>query len=148
MGAIIRSVMTQHGASGEGFAIHDAEVARLSSYYNPSITPPARFWVLLEEDGTVIGGAGFGHLAGASRDICELRKMYFLPAARGRGWGRVLLDLCVEHARDAGYREMYLETLETMHRARALYEAAGFERCENMGQTGHFGCDAFYRLDL
>jgi putative acetyltransferase len=145
---IIRTVMTEHGASGPGFAIHDPEVARMSAHYDPSARPPAHYFVL-DDAGTVVGGAGFAPLAGGQPRTCELRKMYLRPGTRGSGLGRRLLAHVLEAAADAGYTRCYLETMATMQRARALYESFGFERlAKPQGATGHFGCDAWYAMDL
>lgn len=143
--ALIRTVMPEFGASGPGFAIHDPEVDAMSAAYPP---PRARYWVVVRS-GRVVGGGGFAPLAGGDPDVCELRKMYFLPELRGLGVGARLLRQALDAAGAAGYRTCYLETLEHMSRARRLYEAFGFRRLSApMGATGHFGCDAWYALDL
>ena len=140
--AIIRSVMTEWGASGRGFAIHDAEVDCMSEAY---ATSDAAYYVVVEPDGTVVGGGGVAPLLGGDADICELKKMYFLPRARGRGAGRAVLSVCLEHAKVLGYTQCYLETLGTMDDARRLYEAAGFVKISGpLGATGHGGCNTFY----
>ena len=145
---IIRTVMTEHGASGPGFAIHDAEVARMSAHYDPGARPPAQYFVL-DDAGIVVGGAGFAPLRDGPRETCELRKMYLRPQTRGTGLGRRLLAHVLDAARRAGYRRCYLETMATMQRARALYESFGFEKLPApRGATGHFGCDAWYARDL
>jgi putative acetyltransferase len=141
--AIIRTVMTEHGASGPGFAIHDAEVLAMSRNY---ATVDARYFVV-ERAGSVHGGAGFARLTGTTQDaaVCELRKMYFLPAARGRGLGRAMIELLLDEMRAAGYRRCYLETTGRMLAAQRLYRAAGFvPQCAAEGATGHHGCDTFY----
>ncbi|HEU4536693.1 MAG TPA: MarR family winged helix-turn-helix transcriptional regulator [Polyangiaceae bacterium] len=146
MAAVIRAVMTEFGASGPGFAIHDAEVDAMYAAYRP---PRAGYFVI-EAGGRVVGGGGFGPLAGDVAGVCELRKMYFLPETRGLGLGQLLLERVQAAAAAAGYHTMYLETLGSMARARQLYEAAGFTRLGGpMGATGHFACDAWYskRLD-
>jgi putative acetyltransferase len=150
--AIIRTVMTEHGCSGQGFAIHDPEVARMSANYRGG---DARYYVLERDPGLperrVIGGAGFARLAGTDERAatCELRKMYFLPEARGQGLGRALLDLLLDEMRAAGYRRCYLETTSWMQRAQALYRLAGFaEQPGAEGATGHHGCDRFYARAL
>jgi putative acetyltransferase len=143
----IRSVMTEHGCSGAGFAIHDAEVLAMSRHY---AGPEARYYVV-EHDGEVLGGAGFARLAGTTTTAatCELRKMYFQPAARGRGLGHALLALLLDEMRAAGYRRCYLETTSWMHAAQHLYRAHGFlERCGSEGATGHHGCDKFFAREL
>lgn len=145
--AIIRDVMTEHRCGGEGFAIHDAEVAAMSASYRGG---DARYYVV-EHRGEVLGGAGFGRLAGTgpTPSTCELRKMYFRPEARGLGLGRALLDLLLDEMRAAGYRRCYLETTSWMQRAQALYRLAGFAPLPGPeGRTGHHGCDAFFARDL
>jgi putative acetyltransferase len=145
--AIIRAVMTEHGASGPGFAIHDAEVAAMSAAY---ATPQARYYVV-ERAGRVLGGGGFAPLAGSEprAATCELRKMYFEPEARGLGLGRALLLLLLDEMRAAGFRRCYLETTRQMTAAQRLYRAAGFRPlCGPEGATGHHGCDTFYAREL
>jgi putative acetyltransferase len=99
--------------------------------------------------GRVLGGGGVAPLDGGEPDVCELRKMYFLPEARGRGVGAAMLDTCLDAARRLGYRRCYLETLTGMDAAQRLYARAGFRRIDGaMGATGHFGCDRYFLLDL
>jgi putative acetyltransferase len=145
MAAIIREVMASFGAHGPGFAIKDPEVDAMSAHYPESHA--ACF--VIEERGRVLGGGGIAPLAEADADICELRKMYFLPAARGHGLGARMLQHCLEAARERGYRRCYLETLTGMDAAMKLYAKAGFKPlCGPLGNTGHFGCDRHYLLSL
>lgn len=142
---IIREVMTEHGAVGEGFSILDAEVDRMAETYAGA---GHRYYVV-EKNGAVVGGGGVGPLAGASSEVCELKKMYFLPEARGSGAGFEILRRCLGAARELGYKTCYLETLGSMTRARELYERAGFKKILSpMGATGHHGCDAWYAMGL
>lgn len=143
---IIRTVMPEFGADGPGFAIHDPEVGGMSAAY----TRPGRAYFVVEDaGGRVLGGAGIAPLDGGEPGVCELRKMYFLPEARGRGVGEKMLRHCLEFARGAGYRLCYLETLKGMDQAQKLYRKLGFEPlCGPMGSTGHFGCDHWYTLKL
>ncbi len=142
---VIRAVMPEYGARGPGFAINDPEVDGMSAAY----PPPRAVYFVLEVDGAVVGGGGVGPLWGGDEGTCELRKMYFLPAARGLGAGKALLARCIEEARERGYRWMYLETLTAMDAAQRLYEGFGFRRLgAPMGATGHFGCDRWYSLEL
>ncbi|HJU89003.1 MAG TPA: bifunctional helix-turn-helix transcriptional regulator/GNAT family N-acetyltransferase [Gemmatimonadaceae bacterium] len=145
MGRIIRQVMTEFGAVGSGYAIVDPEVSRMSAAYRG---PRSAYFVIVR-DGQVLGGGGIGPLRGGPPDTCELRKMYFLPQLRGLGMGREMLDRCLIEAKRIGYRRCYLETLERMATARALYESVGFRKLDApMGDTGHHRCDAWYVKDL
>lgn len=143
--AIIRTVMPEFGASGAGFAINDAEVDTMASAYD---RPGAAYFVI-EHGGVVVGGGGVAPLDGGDADTCELRKMYFLATARGLGAGRMMLERCLVEAERLGYRYCYLETLERMTTAQALYRAFGFEELDGpRGATGHHGCDRFFGLVL
>lgn len=145
MAAIIRAVMPEFGAGGEGFAISDPEVDWMHRAYSA----PRHAYFVLERDGVVIGGGGVAPLTGAENDVCELRKMYFLPQARGLGAGRAMMARCLDAARALGYRRCYLETLRGMDAAMKLYERTGFQPLDApMGDTGHGGCDRFYLLPL
>lgn len=139
--AVIRSVMTEFGASGEGFSINDSEVDHMAEAY----AGPRAAYFVVTDGSRVVGGGGIAHLDGGADDVCELKKMYFLPEARGVGMGRTLLARCLDAARERGYVRCYLETMSSMPDARRLYERAGFTQIDApMGATGHFSCDAWY----
>ncbi|MFP4091005.1 MAG: N-acetyltransferase family protein [Cyclobacteriaceae bacterium] len=90
----------------------------------------------------LLGGCGIRQLASGDEVTCELQRMFILPEARGKGIGKELMHLCLERAREFGYKQVYIETLSEMHHARRLYEYFGFEEIAcRMGDTGHSGCD-------
>ncbi len=139
--ATIRSVMPEFGAGGAGFAIHDPEVDAMSAAY----ARPRCAYFVVEIDGAVLGGAGIAPLDGADAATCELRKMYFMPALRGRGAGRTLIERCLEAARRHAFARCYIETSTGMDAAQQLYLSSGFHTIEQaLGSTGHFGCNRFY----
>lgn len=145
MARIIRTVMPEFGATGSGFAINDPEVDWMSRAYAEARSA----YFVVERDGEVIGGGGVAPLAGGDDGTCELRKMYFLPEARGIGAGAAMMARCLQAARGFGFRQCYLETLRGMDAAMRLYERSGFRRLEApLGATGHGGCNAFYILKL
>jgi putative acetyltransferase len=143
--AIIRTVMPEFGADGPGFAIHDPEVSDMHATY----TRPRSAYFVVERDGVVVGGGGVAPLDGGEADVCELRKMYFLPEARGIGAGNAMMLRCLDTARDLGFKRCYIETLTGMDAAQKLYLKHGFTAlCAPLGGTGHFGCDRFFIRDL
>ena len=145
MAAIIRTVMPEFGATGCGFAISDPEVDWMSRAY----AEPRSAYFVVERNGAVVGGGGIAPLAGGDGNTCELRKMYFLPEARGLGAGAAMMARCLQAARDAGFDRCYLETLGGMDAAMRLYERTGFRRIDApLGATGHGGCNTFYLLEL
>lgn len=152
MAAIIRTVMPEFGACGAGFAINDPEVDWLSRAY---AQPRSAYFVVerkpapAQAGGMVLGGGGVAPLEGGDGDVCELRKMYFLPQARGLGAGTAMIQTCLQAARGFGFAQCYLETLDGMEAAMRLYQKTGFRRLEApLGATGHGGCDRWYLLTL
>jgi len=145
MAQIIRTVMPEFGATGDGFAINDPEVDWMTRAYSE----PRSSYFVVEHEGEVRGGGGVAQLVNGDPAVCELRKMYFLPQLRGMGAGAALMQRCLEAARAHGFRQCYLETLKGMDAAMRLYERSGFRKIPGpMGCTGHGGCDSFYILDL
>lgn len=142
---IVRDVMTEFGAVGKGYSIEDPEVDFFFEHYSQE-----RYaFFVIEENGQVLGCAGIAPLKGSTGAICELQKMYFRSALRGKGWGQKMLDACLKEARRLGYQNMYLETLQSMSRANALYTKNGFVPLPvAQGCTGHGACDAYYSLEL
>lgn len=143
---IIRSVMTEFEAVGEGYSINDPEVDDIYSNYNGK---RQCYFVIEDPEGAVVGGGGVAQLRGGNKRTCELRKMFFLPQARGIGMGSRLLKLLLNRAREFEYRHCYLETLKRMESAVGLYLSHGFKPLDcSMGATGHDSCDCYYFLDL
>lgn len=143
--SVIRTVMPEFGATGSGFAINDPEVDWMSRAY----AAPQSAYFVVERGGKVMGGGGVAPLVGGDGNTCELRKMYFLPEARGIGAGTTMMEHCLQAARHLGFNRCYLETLCGMDAAMRLYERTGFQRiAEPLGATGHGGCDTFYLLEL
>ncbi len=142
---IIRTVMPAFGASGKGFAIHDAEVDSMATAYSQ----PRCAYFVCEVHGKILGGGGIAPLMGGDIHTCELKKMYFLEEGRGKGLGQRILEACINAAREADYHYCYLETFNTMKDAMKLYEKNGFKKIPGaLGNTGHFACDTFYLLTL
>lgn len=138
---LIRTVMPEFGASGPGFAIHDPEVDDMFKAYSE----PRCAYFVVTDGRHILGGGGVAPLIGEEAKTCELRKMYFMPEIRGKGLGQQVMDLCLNKAREFGFRDCYLETLKSMTQAQVLYQKNGFEPLTGpKGETGHFSCDAWY----
>jgi ribosomal protein S18 acetylase RimI-like enzyme len=66
----------------------------------------------------------------AIEGCCEMKRLYVSPAARGLGLGRVLVKEIISAAKREGYKEIKLDTLDSMEAALKLYKEAGFVESE------------------
>lgn len=138
---LIRTVMTEFGCVGEGYSINDPEIDDMYHAYDRG---GAAFYVI-ENKGRILGCGGIAPLEGGDGTTCELRKMYYYPELRGKGWGKKVLKHCLAIAKGKGYTCCYLETVARMEQANILYQKMGFEKsCERFGDTGHGSCESFY----
>jgi GNAT superfamily N-acetyltransferase len=62
---------------------------------------------------------------------CEIKKMFVLESARGRGVARELLVELERRARELGYEIARLDTGPRQPRAQRMYERAGYVAIEN-----------------
>jgi len=62
---------------------------------------------------------------------CELKRMYVVPRARGRGVARLLLRALEDAARQLGYTIARLDTGPRQPAAQHLYESAGYASIAN-----------------
>ena len=116
-------------------ALVNASVAELRARYGgreepAAVVEGARFaiWVVAWEGHRAVGCGGLTVYSG---DELELKRMYVVPAARGRGVSRLLLRELERLAVQRGYRAIRLETGTQQPEAIRLYRSAGYEpyRC-------------------
>ena len=102
----------------------DAELQNLPAMYSG------------EKGSLLLCQAGDGEYAGmvAIREkaptICEMKRLYVLPAYQGHGIGKKLCELILKKAQQLHYHTMVLDTLERLQPALKLYTESGFTRTE------------------
>lgn len=134
---IIRSTLTEFGANHPGTVYYDDATDHLFEVFQQ----PSSFYFIALKDGEMVGGGGIYPTQGLPENTCELVKMYLLPAARGKGIGKLIIDNCLKKAAANGYENVYLETMPELEQAISVYEKFGFEYLNGpMGNSGHFGC--------
>jgi len=142
---ILRSVLIEMGVPKKGTAYADPELDQMYETYQK---PRAQFFVL-EDNRQLLGGAGIAPLPLAQTTICELQKMYFLPQARGKGWGSQMITTCLQFAKDNLFEQCYIETMPNMKAAQKLYLQTGFDYLTApLGNTGHFSCSVWMLKEL
>lgn len=136
---VIRQVSAEYGLTADkGYTVADPDLDELYQVYSK---PGFAFWVV-EYDGKVVGGGGVAPLLCSQPDICELQKMYFSSAVRGKGLAKKLALMAMDHARQQGFKQCYLETTAFLKEAVGLYEHLGFVHIdEPLGCTGHVDCE-------
>jgi GNAT superfamily N-acetyltransferase len=97
--------------------------ARTSTVASEEMVPPDGMFVLVLDDGRAVAGGGVRRLEDR---VAEIKRMYVVPDARGRGHGRRVLDALEAVARDLGYHRVRLDTAQSMTTAMAMYRRAGY----------------------
>ena len=86
--------------------------------------------VARDDDGTPLG---CGALRALGDGVAEVKRMYVVPAARGRGVSKAVLAGLEDAARERGWTTLRLETGPLQPEAIRLYEGAGYRPVEAFG---------------
>ncbi len=145
MAQIIRDVSAEYGLTADkGYGVSDPTLDNLSEVYQQS---NACYWVI-ELDGQLLGGGGIAPLNNQP-GVCELQKMYFSQALRGKGFARRLALQAINFATEQGFDACYLETTANLTQAIKLYESLSFKHLDSpLGNTGHDACEITMLLKL
>jgi putative acetyltransferase len=102
-----------------GFQHFAEELSQLQEMY----APEHGGIILCEEAGVAIGCVALRRI---SPQIAELKRMYLRPEARGRGYGKPLLEAALALAVSLHYTSVRLDTLQRLEAALQVYRKNGF----------------------
>lgn len=101
-------------------------------------------YIVVEENGKVLGGCGIYPTNGLPMKHAELVRFFLTSEARGRGIGKQLMKACEEKALALGYTHLYLESFPEMEAAIHLYKSFGYQQLDKpLGNSGHFACNVW-----
>ena len=142
---VIRACFHEFKIPLEGTAYTDSETPRMFEAYQAE----SEVYYVVASDDEVLGGGGIKSLNDSEENICELQKMYFSPKVRGKGFGKLLFEICLKAAKNFGYEKCYLESAPQLKAAINIYECFGFEHLKSaLGNTGHYSCAVWIIKDL
>jgi GNAT superfamily N-acetyltransferase len=117
---------------GLGFESYVAEgLHELVSRWDPALD---RAW-LCEHEGSMVGMLFCMHRPG---NAAQLRYFLLRPDYRGRGLGKRLMELFMEHVKAAGYGSVSLWTVNELPAAASLYLRHGFTLVEEKPGAAFF----------
>ena len=117
---LVFSVLHEYGLEPDPDGV-DADMLDIEASY---IARGGAFHVLTDPAGGIIGSVG---LYPIDDRVCELRKMYLIAGARGRGLGKRLLEHALKEAHRLGFSRVELETSSVLKEAIGLYRRYGFQ---------------------
>lgn len=85
---------------------------------------------LARSDDKIVGTAG---LANAGNGVYELVKMAVAPAFRGKGISRMLMDKCLNKAKELNAKKIFLYSNSQLTTAISLYKKYGFIHVDATG---------------
>lgn len=101
------------------------------------------FGMIKNKNGNFEGTFGLYKL---SESNCEIRKMYLIPNARGKGIGKWMVNFLIEKAKDLGYKKIELETSSLLPEALHLYQKVGFQEVKTENAT--IRCDRVFEMEI
>jgi GNAT superfamily N-acetyltransferase len=103
--------------------VHEAYCAKIAADFIVDPQPRrSRVW-LAKHRGRVVGSV---FICECPDEVAQLRLLYVEAALRGLGLGRWLVETAVDYCRRAGFRTVFLWTVDGLERAQAIYQARGF----------------------
>lgn len=144
---ILQTDLKAVGLDIPGTAYFDKNLDTLSQFYDAD--EKRAYFVAENDQGEVVGGAGCAEFD-VQKGIAELQKLYLTESARGHHLSFKLIELVEEFAKNAGYKQLYLETHHNLKAAIHIYPEVGFQKLDGPIEPSlHSGSmDGFYIKSL
>lgn len=133
--SLISTVLAEYGLGWEP-AGADEDVLKVEKYY---LAAGGEFWVI-EQQSKIVGTGAYYPIKRGEKAV-EIRKMYLLPAVRGMGLGKYLLQQLESAIAQRGFEQIWIETASVLAEAVKLYETSGYQTAEGV-ETPR--CDRVY----
>ena len=125
--AVVRALCLEYAEifdfSLDEFQDFSAELERLPGEYSPPEGCLLLAELRMQGEFQVVGMIALRLL---EEGVCEMKRMYLQPVARGSGLARMLVQALLDEAAQRGYRLMRLDTLKRLEAANRLYHSMGF----------------------
>jgi putative acetyltransferase len=142
---IVKGTLAEFGANHPNTVYYDPTTDALFELFQKK----GAAYFVAEINDEIVGGSGIYPTDNLPNRTCELVKMYLLPHARGLGLGRTLIEKSLAWAKEAGYKNVYLESMPELKKALEVYAKFGFEYLNGpMGNSGHTGCSLWMMKSL
>jgi GNAT superfamily N-acetyltransferase len=125
------------------FAIEPPDQRILDNPEQEIIAPGGEIFFAVK-DGKAIGTVG---LKVVDASTFEITKMVVDDSERGHGYGKLLLNAAIDHARAKGAKAIVLSSHTKLIPAIAMYREAGFVESNN-AESCYSRCNIYMRKDL
>jgi GNAT superfamily N-acetyltransferase len=127
--------------------VHEAYCARIAvDFILDQGSDRSRVW-LAKQEGEVVGSV---FIVERPDNEAQLRLLFVDRSFRGVGLGRWLVEESIRYCRCAGFRSVYLWTVEGLDRAITVYESLGFVRVteKSVKDWGQSNIEVRYDLEF
>jgi putative acetyltransferase len=120
---IVETCLAEYGVSFDKYDVDFRDAVEVEKYF---WNKTGELWVCEDlKTGMVVGTAGYYAIQRGS-EVAEIRKLYLLPSARGKGFGRALLETLERRIKNRGFTKICVQTITCLEEACKLYQSAGY----------------------
>lgn len=122
---LVQGMRDDIAATYDGLELDGADMPKAGP---EEMSPPGGAFIVGYEGDVAVCCGGIKRLPDGA---CEIKRMFVVQEARGRGVARALLEELERRAREMGYAVARLDTGPRQTRAQRMYERAGYAAIDN-----------------